>query len=247
MDWQDEGLILSSRRHGERDVILETMTRAHGRHLGLVRGGRSPRQAPGLQPGNRVALTWRARLEEHLGQFQAEPLESRAGLVLSDPLALHAVTHLGALLRLMPERQPHSALYEAADGLCQLLAMPLLLGAVLVRFEIMLLAELGFGLDLSCCAATGATDQLTHVSPKSGRAVSAGAAEPYRERLLPLPVYLLDGALAEADAEAVGQGFRLSGFFLEMHVFGPRGLDLATTRAPLVSAWRSRVADASTG
>lgn len=247
MEWQDEGLVLSARRHGERDVILEAMTRGHGRHLGLVRGGRSPRNAPGLQPGNRVALTWRARLEEHLGQFVAEPLQSRAGLVLAEPLALHAVSHLGALLRLMPERQVHALLYEAADGLCQLLAEPLLLGAVMVRFEVMVLAELGFGLDLTCCAASGRTDTLTHVSPKSGRAVSREAAEPYLDRLLPLPAYLITGALADADAEAIQQGARLAGHFLEMHLFGPRGLDLARTRSPFLAALRSRLGPAKLG
>lgn len=245
MEWQDEGLILSVRRHGERDVILEAMTQGHGRHLGLVRGGRSARQAPGLQPGNRVALTWRARLEEHLGQFTAEPLQSRAGLVLSDPLALHAVTHLASLLRLMPERQVHAGLYAAADGLCQLLAEPLLLGAVMVRFEITILAELGFGLDLSCCAATGSTADLTHVSPKSGRAVSAGAAAPYADRLLPLPGFLLGAALPEADPRAIEAGFRLSGYFLERHLFGPRGLDPAATRQPFLAALRARMGETS--
>lgn len=245
MEWQDEGLVLFVRRHGERDVILETMTRAHGRHLGLVRGGRSARQAPGLQPGNRVALTWRARLEEHLGQFTAEPLQSRAGLVLSDPLALHAVMHLASLLRLMPERQAHGGLYEAADGLCELLAEPLLLGAVMVRFELSILAELGFGLDLSCCAATGRTADLTHVSPKSGRAVSAAAAEPYRDRLLPLPAFLQRAALTEADPPAIEAGFRLVGYFLERHLFGPRGLDPATTRQPFLVVLRERLAATS--
>ncbi len=241
MEWQDEGLILSARRHGERDVILEAMTRAHGRHLGLVKGGRSARQAPGLQPGNRVALTWRARLEEHLGQYQAEPLVSRAGLVLSDPLALHATTHLAALLRLMPERQAHPGLYEAADGLCQLLAEPQLLAAVTVRFEVMILAELGFGLDLSCCAATGTTADLTHVSPKSGRAVSRAAAAPYVARLLPLPEFLVSGVLTAVDSAAIEAGFTLAGYFLERHLFGPRGLNLATTRAPLLANFRLRM------
>ncbi|MCZ8187291.1 MAG: DNA repair protein RecO [Beijerinckiaceae bacterium] len=245
MEWQDEGLILSVRRHGERDVILETMTRGHGRHLGLVRGGRSARQAPGLQPGNRVALTWRARLEEHLGQFTAEPVQSRAGLVLSDPLALHAVMHLASLLRLMPERQVHAGLYEAADGLCQLLAEPLLLGAVMVRFEITILAELGFGLDLSACAATGRTEGLTHVSPKSGRAVSAGAAEPYRDRLLPLPAFLLDEGLTGADSGAIEAGFRLAGYFLGRHLFGPRGIDATATRQPFLMVLRERLAISS--
>jgi DNA repair protein RecO (recombination protein O) len=155
MEWQDQGLVLSTRRHGERDAILEVMSAEHGRHLGLVRGGRSTRQVPALQPGNRVSLTWRARLEDHLGQFTAEPLESRAGIVLSDPVALHAVTHLGVLMRLLPERSPHRNVYEVADATCALLGKPGILAPVLIRFEIMILSELGFGLDLTQCAATG--------------------------------------------------------------------------------------------
>jgi DNA repair protein RecO (recombination protein O) len=227
MEWRDEGLVLATRRFGERDCVLEVMTEHHGRHLGLVRGGRSSRHAPALQPGNRLALTWRARLDEHLGTFTAETLQARAGQVMASPLALHAVNHLGLLLRLMPEREAHSHVYHAADGLCGLLGEPAHLAGTLARFELLILTELGFGLDFSQCAATGQTDDLVFVSPKSARAVSAEAGAPYAAKLLPLPQFLLEAPRADAPAQqsqALFEAFRLSGFFLERHVFEPRGL-----------------------
>lgn len=236
MEWQDHGLVLSTRRHGERDAILEVMTAEHGRHLGLVRGGRSSRQAPGLQPGNRVQLTWRARLEDHLGHFTAETLESRAGLVLTDALALQAVTHLALLMRLLPERSPHRAVYEAADAICALLPRPDLLGPVLVRFELLILSDLGFGLDLSACAATGSRENLVYVSPKSARAVSREAGEPWASRMLKLPEFLLvDGRIRPESRAALAEGFALTGYFLERHLFEPRGLDRAGGRAQMVA------------
>ncbi len=245
MEWQDQGLVLSTRRHGERDAILEVMTAEHGRHLGLVRGGRSSRQTPTLQPGNRVQLTWRARLEDHLGQFVAELLESRAGTVLSDPMALHSVTHLGVLLRMLPERAPHRHVYEAADGICTFLADPAILGPVLIRFEVLILTELGFGLDLSCCAATGASQDLVYVSPKSARAVSRGAGAPWADKLLPLPGFLLDGAaVVPAGAAEIADGFRLAGFFLERHLFDPRGVMHQASRAQMIGTLLSRLAKA---
>jgi DNA repair protein RecO (recombination protein O) len=243
MEWQDQGLVLSSRRHGERDAILEVMTAGHGRHLGLVRGGRSSRQAPALQPGNRLQLTWRARLEDHLGHFTAEPLESRAGIVLSDALALHTVTHLGALLRLLPERSPHPAIYEASDAICALLANPELLAPVMIRFELMILSDLGFGLDLSECAATGARENLVYVSPKSGRAVSAAAGAPWAGKLLALPAFIRAPASATpVSAEAVAGGFRLSGYFLERHLLEPRGIAPQTSRVQMVAGLLTRLA-----
>jgi DNA repair protein RecO (recombination protein O) len=238
MEWRDEGLVLATRRHGERDAILEVMTEGHGRHLGLVRGGRSSRIAPMLQPGNRVALVWRARLEEHLGQFTAETLEARAGQVLASPLALHAVNHLGVLLRLLPEREPHEQVYAAADGLCGLLGEPRLLAETLVRFELMILRELGFGLDLSECAGTGRRDELIYVSPKSGRAVSREAGEPYAPKLLALPDFLHAAPSSPENTPpmaALMAGFRLSGFFLERHVFEPRALPPSAGRAAFLA------------
>lgn len=242
MEWQDQGLVLSTRRHGERDAILEVMTAAHGRHLGLVRGGKSSRQAPALQPGNRVQLTWRARLEDHLGQFSAETLESRAGLVLTDVLALQTVTHLALLIRLLPERAPHRAVFEAADAICALLGRADLLGPVLVRFELMILSELGFGLDLSCCAATGTHENLVFVSPKSGRAVSAEAGQPWADKMLNLPDFLLRNAPVQPESDRlVVEGFSLTGYFLERHLFGPRGLAHAGGRSQLIASLLSRL------
>lgn len=238
MEWRDEGLVLATRRFGERDCVLEVMTEHHGRHLGLVRAGRSSRHAPMLQPGNRLSLVWRARLDEHLGVFSAETLLARAGQVLASPLALHAVNHLGLLLRLMPEREAHPHVYHAADGLCGLLGEPAHLAATLVRFELMILTELGFGLDFSECAATGAVENLVFVSPKSARAVSAEAGAPYAAKLLKLPPFLLAPPRADMpppDREALHESFELSGFFLQRHVFEPRGItDISARKAFLV-------------
>lgn len=231
MEWRDEGLVLATRRFGERDCVLEVTTEHHGRHLGLVRGGRSSRHAPMLQAGNRLALTWRARLDEHLGVFSAETLETRAGQVLARPLALAALNHLVFLLRLLPERQSHPQVYQAADGLCRLFDAPEHLGAMLARFEMMILAELGFGLDLSACAATGSRDDLVFVSPKSARAVSRAAGEPYAGKLLALPSFLIEpGALTPPLIGQILEAFHLCGYFLRRHVLEPRGLDAATAR-----------------
>lgn len=237
MEWQDRALVLSSRRHGERDAILEVMTPQHGRHLGLVRGGRSSRLAAALQPGNRIEVTWRARLEDHLGAFAVEMLEARAGAILSSALALHAVAHLALLLRLLPERSPHPHVYDAADGLCALTGEAMLLAQVLVRFELLILAELGFGLDLGQCAATGTQENLVYVSPKSGRAVSADAGAPWAPKLLTLPAFLADASMRETpalDPVRIAEGFVLSGYFLDRHVFEPRALPPSEPRATFI-------------
>lgn len=230
MDWQDEGLVIGARRHGETSVILELMTRAHGRHLGLVRGGRSRAMRPVLQPGNRVRATWRARLEDHLGAFVIEPVVFRAARFLDRGAALNGVSTLAALLRLLPERDPHEELYEMADvtfdrlGSCDG-AFPLM-----ARFELALLSALGFGLDLDACALTGARDDLAYVSPKSGKAVSRAAGAPWGERLLAFPVFLQNQSEA-ANAEDVAAAFRLTGHFLARDVFTPRGAVLPAARA----------------
>jgi DNA repair protein RecO (recombination protein O) len=236
MEWTDEGIVIAARRHGERDAILEVLTKAHGRHLGLVRGGRGPKHAPALQPGNRVALVWRARLEDHLGAFMAETLLSRAGNVLASPVALSAVNHLASLIRLLPERSKHLTLYEAADGMLDLLANPQLLAPVMIRFELLILSELGFGLDLSCCAATGVNEDLIYVSPKSGRAVCRAAGAPYAPRMLGLPEFLISNApIMAVEGASLAAGFALSGYFLERHLFGPRGLAHQGARADMVA------------
>jgi DNA repair protein RecO (recombination protein O) len=237
MEWVDDAVVLGTRRHGEASVILEALTRAHGRHLGLVRGGRSKALMPVLQPGNTVRLVWRARIDEHLGHYAVEGLSLHSARFLSSRLALFAITHLGALIRLLPERDPHPELYEVLGHVLQDLTDPELAPVLVARFELHMLAELGFGLDLSSCAATGATADLAYVSPRSGRAVSRQAGEPWRDRLLPLPRFLLD----EGDmpgGSAVADAYRLTGFFLERDVFGPRGLALPEGRQALVEAAR---------
>ena len=195
MQWTDEGIVLGSKRHGEGNAILELMTRAHGRHLGLVRGGANARLRPVLQAGNCVSCTWRARLDEHLGHYMVEALDARAASFLPIPHALYGMTYLAALCRLLPERdshpQVHAALVHLLDGLID----PRRAAPDMVRFELRLLAELGFGLDLSACAASGVETDLVYVSPKSARAVSRQAGEPWKDKLLVLPAFL-----CEADA-----------------------------------------------
>ena len=238
MEWRDEGLIIGIRRHGEGSAIVEAMTRAHGRHLGLVRGGRSSRLRATLQPGNTVGLVWRARLDEHLGAYAVEPLSLRAGRLMASTLALAGINYLAALVRFLPERDPHQGVYDALSLIAEALDDSALAPALVARFEAQMLAECGFKLDLSRCAATGATDGLAYVSPKSGRAVSAEAAVPWRDRLLPLPAFLREGARLEAElsAEDIADGFRLTGFFLARDLFEPSGAPLPDSRAAFLSA-----------
>jgi DNA repair protein RecO (recombination protein O) len=234
MEWQDEGLVIGARKHGETSVILELMTRAHGRHLGVVRGGRSKAMRPVLQAGNLVAATWRARLEDHMGAFAVEPVVSRAARYLDRGAALHGVTTLTALLRLLPERDPQEELFEAADAIAAALGAA---GAatMMARFELALLGALGFGLDLDRCALTGTRDDLAYVSPKSGRAVNRAAAAPWKERLLPFP-RLLQEDVEGVSPEALADAFRLTGYFLARDVFAPRGAAMPASRELYINA-----------
>jgi DNA repair protein RecO (recombination protein O) len=236
MQWSDEGIVLGARKHGETSVILELMTREHGRHLGLVQGGRSKRLQAVIQPGNTVQVTWRARLDEHLGTFQVEAEELRAARFIGSALALYGLATLASLLRFLPERDPHPALYETVSVLVEHLDDSGLAPALFVRFEVAVLAELGFGLDLTSCAATGVRDDLAYVSPKSGRAVCAAAGEPYKDRLLRLPGFLIGRSTANRPSdEDTRAGFALTGFFLHQHVFGPRGEAAPEERARFVA------------
>lgn len=236
MNWTDRGLVLGLRTHGEAAALVELMTRDHGRHLGLVHGARSRRLRPVLQPGNVVEATWRARLDEHLGTYAIEVEAFRAARLIASPLALLGLAALASHLRLLAERDPHPTLFEAADHVAGRLDDPAAAPELLARFELLLLAELGFGLDLTCCAGTGARHDLAYVSPKSGRAVGREAGEPYRERLLNLPGFLRhEEGHAPPSPEAVADGFRLTGFFLEAHLYGPRLLPLPDERARFVA------------
>lgn len=223
MEWTEEALILGVRKHGETSVILEVMTPAHGRSLGLIRGGRSRRLQPTLQAGNRVRVTWRARLEDHLGVFTVDPVELRAARLMESGVGLHGMQVLAAHLRLLPERDPHPTLLEAAEVVIANLDDPMVTAVLLIRFELALLDELGFGLDLSACAATGATQELVYVSPKSGRAVSRAAGAPYHDRMLPLPGFILLGSEPESFTD-IADGLRLTFYFLSRHIYDPRGV-----------------------
>ncbi|MGI3128438.1 DNA repair protein RecO [Nitratireductor sp. PBL-C9] len=236
MEWRDEGIILGVRKYGETSVVLETMTAAHGRHLGLVKGGRSRRMQPLLQPGNRVDLVWRARLEEHLGAFQVEPLELNAARLLASAVAIHGIQLLAAHLRLMPERDAHAGLYETLKVITAHLDDPEIAGPLMVRFELALLDELGFGLDLGKCALTGSREGLAYVSPKSGRAVTQEAGTPWRDKLLPLPAFLTTRNMAETTREALDDAYRLTGFFFHRNVYEPRGMEEPDARGGFLLA-----------
>jgi DNA repair protein RecO (recombination protein O) len=233
MDWRDEGLLLAMRPHGETSAIIEVLTAAHGRHAGVVRGGASRKMAATLQPGTGLALEWRARLEDHLGSFTVEPLRSRAHL-LGDRLALAGLTSACALLRAaLPEREPHPGLWPVTRDLFDALGQEGWTSAYL-RWELRLLDELGFGLDLTVCAVTGTAEGLAFVSPRTGRAVTRAAAGDWADRLLPLPEGLTgEGPLAP---QAVAAGLALTGFFLD------RGLRPVLQDKPLPEA-RSRLVD----
>lgn len=228
MEWTGEGLIIGVRRHGESSVIAEAMVQGRGRHLGLVRGGRSSRLVATLQPGNSVQLTWRARIEDNLGTYAIELLQGRAANIIADRTRLYACQLLCEHLRLLPERDAHDRLLFMAlnhlDGAID--------AAALARFELFLLDELGFGLDLDSCAVTGVNDGLTHVSPKTGRAVCASAAEPYLDRLLRLPPFLISDE--EPTGHDLRDAFKLTGHFLDMHVWSVRDVAAPATREALI-------------
>jgi DNA repair protein RecO (recombination protein O) len=219
MDWTDRGIVLSARKHGENAVILSLLTEAHGRHMGLVRGGTS-RKVRGLyEPGNVLDAHWRARLEDHLGSFSCELAHAHAAYLLDDPLRLAGLSSLCAVIETaLPEREAHAALYRDVLTLIEHLSDVHWLEAY-VRFEVALLREMGFGLDLTVCAATGRNDTLIYVSPRSGAAVSAAAGEPYRDKLLPLPQFLVSGDEEKVPVAQILDGLRMTGYFLDRSVF----------------------------
>jgi DNA repair protein RecO (recombination protein O) len=232
MQWEDQGIILSIRRHGETSAIAEVLTENHGRSLGLVRGGRSRQQRPTLQSGNLVTLTWRARIEDHLGTFVMEPSKLWAGVIMESAHRLAGVTTLAVLAQTLPEREPHRRIFEATRIVLQAIEDDATWPALLVRWEMGLLDELGFGLDLSKCAATGTNEDLRYVSPRTGRAVSGEAGEDYKERLLALPPFLR--GRGDVTPDDVRAGFALTGYFLERHVMEPRGLEMPMERQRVI-------------
>jgi DNA repair protein RecO (recombination protein O) len=234
MEWSDDGIVLGTRRHGEANAILEVMTHSHGRHLGMVRGGGGSRQRPLLQPGNVVRVNWRARLDEHLGHYTVEALRLHGASQLGAAHVVYGVTHLAALCRLLPERDPHPEVHDRLGAALQQLDDPVAAGAAMVRFELQMLAELGFGLDLESCAATGAESDLGYVSPKSGHAVSRAAAGPWLDRLFRLPEFLSDATKPSPDD--IADGFALTGYFINHRVLEPRGLVFGDARQGFIAA-----------
>lgn len=237
MEWREQGALIAVRRHGESAAIIEVFTESRGRHAGVVRGGAGRRMTPVLQPGAQLDLTWRARLDEHIGHFTVEPLRSRAPGMFADRRALLALGSVCALLQFtLPERESYAPLYRRTVALLDALERggDRWLGDYL-HWEMGLLDAAGFGLDLSHCAATGAREELRFVSPRSGCAVSAAGAGDWADRLLPLPACLLgDGP---APAAEVLEGLRTTGHFLH------RRLAPALGDRPLPSA-RARLIDA---
>jgi DNA repair protein RecO (recombination protein O) len=234
MQWSEEGVVLGVRRHGETSAIADLLTRGHGRHLGLVRGGRSRKSRPVLQPGNLVIAGWRARLEDQLGTFTVEAVEMRAAGLIADAFKLAGLSTLTGWSQVLPEREPHPRLYDALTVALAALDDDAMWPAVLVRYELGLLEELGFGLDLTCCAATGSAENLVYVSPRSGRAVSAEGGAPYREKLFALPAFLRDADAGQPGADEVIAGLRLTGHFLQRHVLQPRDLAAPGARALVI-------------
>lgn len=224
---------MSVRPHGETAAVVEIMTRNHGRHLGLVHGGRSRKLRPVLQIGNHIDATWKARLADQLGHIAIELRRGYAAAAMDDALALAGLSSLSSLMRLLPERDPHPSLYEVTLFVLGFLDDPSVWPALYARWELALLDELGFGLDLSECAATGSNDALIYVSPKSGRAVSASAGEPYKDKLLPLPAFLTKGRGGHTGKDEIRAGLTLTGFFLQSRVLEPRGETLPDIRSRL--------------
>jgi DNA repair protein RecO (recombination protein O) len=237
MEWHDAGFVLVARRHGESGVIVELLTRQHGRHAGLVRGGQSPKLRAVLQPGNEVAAVWRGRLAEHLGTIACEIVRPHAARMLDDPDRLTALTAAAALVTAaLPEREPHPDVFALFQGLLDALDSAPDWPARYVGWERDLLAALGFGLDLGSCAVTGVVIDLAYVSPRTGRAVSRSAGLPYRDKLLALPDFLWRDE--PADREQIALGMALTEHFLVHHVFLPQGRTLPAARSRLAERMR---------
>lgn len=242
MEWRDQGVVLTVRPHGESAAIIEVFTATHGRHAGVVRGGASRKLAPVLQPGAQVQVTWRARLDGHIGAYTVEPVRSRA-VLLSDHLALSGLNALCALLHVaLPEREDHAALWRATMPLLDAMERGGDWLPEYLRWEVLLLDELGFGLDLSRCAVTGSRDDLAFVSPRTGRAVSRAGAGDWAERLLPLPQVLMgQGGASRAE---IGQGLAITGHFLSRGISGLNDRPLPEARARFLALIARRAPDA---
>ncbi len=214
ISWTDEGAVLASRPFGEASVILEVFTATHGRHAGVVRGGTSRKMTPAIQPGAQIAVTWKARLDDHLGAFTLEPLRSRATAAMGGRLSLAGLNAVCALLtHVLPEREAHNELYTRTIQLLDLLGQADIWPLAYLRWEQALLDDLGFGLDLSQCAVHGVNEDLIYISPKSGRAVSREGAGEWADRMLPLPPVL--AGKGDASAGDILTALGTTGYFIE--------------------------------
>lgn len=241
MEWKDEGLVIARRHHGESAAIVSLLTREHGRHLGLVRGGTGRRAAGLYEPGNLVRAIWRGRLEEHLGSYVCEAMQSFAARVIDDPLRLGALTSACAIVEVaLPEREPHEALYSATLELLTHLEDEDWAERY-ARWECQCLADLGFGLDLSQCALTGTPNDLAYVSPRSGRAVSRAAGQPYAEKLFRLPSFLAEEAAGPVPRAAVLGALDMTGHFLERNVLGASDKPIPQARIQFIDRLRRSV------
>ncbi|MCA8891588.1 MAG: DNA repair protein RecO [Hyphomonas sp.] len=221
MNWSDDGIILGGRRFGEGGLILDVLTRTKGRRSGLVYGGNSRRRRAQYEAGNSVSLSWTGRLEDQLGRFDvAEASKERASHVLDDAKALAAVSAITSILRMSLDEGDvaGSAMFEATEVLLDQIEAREIWPALYVRWELGLLSALGFGLDLDECAISGANDGLTHVSPRTGRAVRGSEAEDYVSRLFRLPSFLVTSSAPVGDGD-IADGLKLTGYFLEARVF----------------------------
>lgn len=239
MEWEDDAFVLSARAFGETGAIVEILTAERGKFAAHVAGGASRKMRPFLQPGAKVIARYRSRVSEQLGSASLEPIGEGPASLFDDPLALAGLASAASIVAALPEREPHPGAFHALEALIAALANPDIWPAVYVRFEAGLLQDLGFELDFSKCTVTGSVDDLIYVSPRTGRAVSRDAGEPYKDRLLILPPFLLSaqGGLGEGDIRA---GLDLTGHFLEQHVFGPMNRPLPPARVWLLQ----RLADA---
>ena len=234
MEWTDQGIVVSARRHGEASLIVTLLTEDHGRHAGLVKGGGSRRNSGLYEPGNLLSVEWRARLPEHLGSFKCDLKKAFSAEALGSSLTLSGLSAACAMVEgLLPERERHTPIFEGFMALLESLGEPAW-PSLYVRWELGVLAELGFGLDLSACAASGSTENLVYVSPKTGRAVSAEAGEAYKNRLLILPPFLIDGELGAPSTPHVLNGLALAGHFLEGELFHPQGKEIPPARTRFV-------------
>lgn len=247
MEWQDEGIVLSASRLGEADAVLEVMSPAHGRVRGFVRGGLGRRNKANLQVGNRLSVKWYARLETNLGRFTIELLHSPLGQMMGEGARISALSAVTAVVSsTLPEREPHASVFEGLEAILNLLehedGTAAMWGAALARLEVAVLAELGYGLDLTKCAGTGLSENLAFVSPKTGRAVSLEAGGPYKEKLLPLPAFMTGGKLADASADDALDGLRLTGYFLERNVWAVHASQQPPARERFIASIRRQSA-----